>query len=323
MKCKICKAPAAVALKSHNAAFCPDCYKDFFARQVARGIEGQKLFTRDERILVALSGGKDSLALMLELARQEYNVTGLHIDLAIPGSSAAARGVVERFCAKHGLKLLVKDMAAEGLPIPAVKERLHRPICSACGKIKRHFFNKVALDEGFDALATGHNLDDEAARLFSNTLRWDTAYLSDQGPLLPGEHGFARKVKPLWRLTEFETANYAFLMGIENHYAPCPYSPGRQLHRAQGLAATPGNGHARPQTGFLPGFSGARAPRLRPARGRGGRGTGPLPAVRLSHLFRRSLRGLPDTGGAAGRVALPALPRAYCPPAAKALSCVL
>ena len=69
MKCKICKAEAVVALRSHNAAFCPDCYKDFFARQVARGIEGQKLFTRDERILVALSGGKDSLALMLELSR--------------------------------------------------------------------------------------------------------------------------------------------------------------------------------------------------------------------------------------------------------------
>ena len=128
------------------------------------------------------TGGKDSLALMLEISRQGYNVTGLHIDLAIPVSSAAARGVVERFCAKHGLTLMVKDMVAEGLPIPAVKERLNRPICSACGKIKRHFFNKVALDEGFDALATGHNLDDEVARLFSNTLRWDTSYLSDQGP---------------------------------------------------------------------------------------------------------------------------------------------
>ena len=103
MKCKICKAEAVVALRSHNAAFCPDCYKDFFARQVERGIEGQKLFTRDERVLVALSGGKDSLALMLELSRQGYNVTGLHIDLDIPVSSAAARGVVERFCAKHGL----------------------------------------------------------------------------------------------------------------------------------------------------------------------------------------------------------------------------
>ena len=217
MKCKICKATAVVALRSHNAAFCPDCYLKFFARQVEKGIEGQKLFTRDERILVALSGGKDSLALMLELSRQGYDVTGLHIDLGIPESSPVARGVVERFCAKHGLKLMVKELAAEGLAIPLVKERLNRPVCSACGKIKRHFFNKVALDEGFDALATGHNLDDEVARLFSNTLRWDTAYLSDQGPRLDGEDGFARKVKPLWRLTEFETANYAFLMGIEHH----------------------------------------------------------------------------------------------------------
>lgn len=245
MKCKICKAQAVVALRSHNAAFCPDCYLDFFSRQVARGIEGQKLFTRDERILVALSGGKDSLALMLELSRQGYDVTGLHIDLGIPGSSQAARAVVERFCERHGLCLMVKDMTAEGLPIPLVKERLNRPVCSACGKIKRHFFNKAALDGGFDALATGHNLDDEVARLFSNTLRWDTAYLSDQGPRLDGEDGFARKVKPLWRLTEFETANYAFLMGIEHHVAACPYSPGASFSVLKGImqrleAAMPG-----------------------------------------------------------------------------------
>lgn len=245
MKCKICKATAVVGLRSHNAAFCPDCYKDFFSRQVARGIEGPKLFTREERVLVALSGGKDSLALMLELSRQGYNVTGLHIDLGIPVSSATARGAVERFCHKHELTLIIKDMTEEGLPIPAVKARLNRPICSACGKIKRHFFNKTALDMGFDALATGHNLDDETARLFSNTLRWDTAYLSDQGPLLDSEHGFARKVKPLWRLSEFETANYAFLMGIENHYAPCPYSPGASFTVLKSLlqrleAAMPG-----------------------------------------------------------------------------------
>ena len=226
MKCKICKETAVVALRSHNAGFCPDCYLQFFSRQVDKGIRGPGLFTREDRVLVALSGGKDSLSLMLELSRQGYNVTGLHIDLAIPVSSAAARGVVERFCHKHSLDLMVREMAAEGLAIPAVKARLKRPICSACGKIKRYWFNKTALDYNFTALATGHNLDDEVARLFSNTIRWDNAYLSDQGPLLEGEDGFARKVKPLWRLTEFETANYAFLMGIENHYAPCPYSAG-------------------------------------------------------------------------------------------------
>lgn len=226
MKCTRCKATAAVALPSHNSGFCAACFLDFFTGQVEKGIRRQRLFTHEDRILVALSGGKDSLALMYELARLEYNVTGLHIDLGIPQSSAPARAAVEAFCEKHGLELIVKEMAEEGLAIPLVKERLRRPICSACGKIKRHYFNKVALEQEFSVLATGHNLDDEVARLFSNTLRWDGAYLSDQGPLLEAENGFARKVKPLWRLSEFETANYAFLRGIDYHFAPCPYSKG-------------------------------------------------------------------------------------------------
>lgn len=235
MKCKRCKATAVVALPSHHTGFCEACFRDFFARQVRRGIESHQLFTHDDRVLVALSGGKDSLALMLELSRQGYDVTGLHIDLGIPGSSAVARGVVERFCARHGFSLIVKEMEKEGLAIPQVKERLRRPICSACGKIKRHYFNKTALEEGYTALATGHNLDDEIARLFSNTLRWDVGYLSDQGPRLDGEDGFARKVKPFWRVTEYETATYAFLEDIEYHYMPCPYSSGASFTFYKGL----------------------------------------------------------------------------------------
>lgn len=229
MKCTRCKALAAVALPSHNSAFCEDCYLDFFTGQVEKGIRRHKLFTHDDRVLVALSGGKDSLALAFELRRLDYNVTGLHVDLAIPGSSGAARLAVETFCEKHGIALMVADMAEEGLPIPEVKAALRRPVCSACGKIKRYYFNKTALEGGFTVLATGHNLDDEVARLFSNTLRWDGAYLSDQGPVLEAESGhggFARKVKPLWRLSEFETANYTFLRGISHHSAPCPYSRG-------------------------------------------------------------------------------------------------
>lgn len=226
MKCTRCKATAAVALPSHHAGFCPGCFLDFFRGQVEKGIRRQKLFTHDDKILVAISGGKDSLALMLELSLLGYDVTGLHVDLAIPGSSEGARAVVERFCEKHGFPLIMKEMAKEGLAIPLVKERLKRPVCSACGKIKRHYFNKMALEGNFTVMATGHNLDDEIARLFSNVLRWDTAYLADQGPALPGADGFARKVKPFWRLSEFETASYAFLRGIDGHYAPCPYSKG-------------------------------------------------------------------------------------------------
>lgn len=69
MKCKICKADAVVKLKAHNTAFCRECFLAFFERQVAKGIEKQKLFTREERVLVAISGGKDSLSLLCELKR--------------------------------------------------------------------------------------------------------------------------------------------------------------------------------------------------------------------------------------------------------------
>jgi uncharacterized protein (TIGR00269 family) len=226
MKCRRCKAPAEVALPSHNTGFCRECFGIYFSRQLETAVRRHKMILPGERVLVALSGGKDSLTLMLELSRQGHDVTGLHVDLGIPRSSAPARAKVEAFCAAHGLKLRVVELEKEGLAIPDVKKYIHRPVCSACGKIKRHWFNRVALTEGFQVLATGHNLDDEVARLFANTLRWDAAYLSDQGPCLEAEAGFARKIKPLFRLSEFETACYAFFNGIEIHSAPCPYSGG-------------------------------------------------------------------------------------------------
>ncbi len=226
MKCSRCKARACVALPSHHAGFCKDCYPLFFTKQVETAIRREKMFTHEERILVALSGGKDSLSLMLELHNLGYDVTGLHIDLGIPDSSWKARKKVQDFCDLQGLKLEVFEMEKWGLPIPDVKAHVKRPVCAVCGKLKRHHFNRIAVEGGYDVLATGHNLDDEVARLFANTLRWDTAYLSDQGPTLPASEGFVRKVKPLFRLSEFETANYAFLKGIEIHSDPCPYSSG-------------------------------------------------------------------------------------------------
>ncbi|KUJ96072.1 MAG: PP-loop domain protein [Desulfonauticus sp. 38_4375] len=226
MKCTRCKQKAVVALPSHNAGFCPSCYLEYFKRQVEKAIKAQNMFSFEDKILVAISGGKDSLALTLQLKELGYNVSGLHIDLNIPESSAEVRKTVEDFCTLQSIPLYVLEMKKEGLSIPEVKKRLSRPICSACGQIKRYHFNLFAKEKGFTVLATGHNLDDEVARLFANTLRWDIDYLSDQGPVLKEEQGFVKKVKPLYRLTEFETANYAFLKGINYSYKPCPFSKG-------------------------------------------------------------------------------------------------
>jgi uncharacterized protein (TIGR00269 family) len=89
-------------------------------------------------------------------------------------------------------------------------------------------FNQAALDGGYDVVATGHNLDDEAAVLFGNVLRWDLAFLGRQYPVLPASAGFARKVKPLIRLGEREMAAYCLLRGIDYIVEECPMAAGNK-----------------------------------------------------------------------------------------------
>ncbi|WP_254126985.1 hypothetical protein [Aquihabitans sp. G128] len=81
---------------------------------------------------------------------------------------------------------------------------------------------------GYAAVATGHNLDDEAAVLFGNTLRWQSEYLARQRPVLPARPGFPRKIKPLVRLGEREMAAYCVLRGIDYIVEECPMAVGNK-----------------------------------------------------------------------------------------------
>jgi uncharacterized protein (TIGR00269 family) len=86
--------------------------------------------------------------------------------------------------------------------------------------------NRVAREGNYSVLATGHNLDDEAATLFGNTINWLDGYLLKQSPVLAASSGLARKVKPLIRFYERETAAYALLRNIEYIQEECPFSVG-------------------------------------------------------------------------------------------------
>ena len=63
MRCTKCISKAVIGLPRHNAAFCRPCFTQFVHDQVARAIKSERMFGPDDRILVAVSGGKDSLAL--------------------------------------------------------------------------------------------------------------------------------------------------------------------------------------------------------------------------------------------------------------------
>ncbi len=134
----------------------------------------------------------------------------------------------EKFAIDRGLKLHVVDVEAEtGKRLPewaSASQRGRGKPCSVCGLVKRHTMNRVARDYGYDVLVTGHNLDDEVAALFGNTLTWAGEYLLRQGPVLPEIPGMARKAKPLCQLYEREMTAYALLRGIDYIYEECPYS---------------------------------------------------------------------------------------------------
>jgi uncharacterized protein (TIGR00269 family) len=181
------------------------------------------------RVLVAVSGGKDSLALWDVLVHLGYDTTGLYLAQGIGEYSARARTGVEAFAAARGLRLRVTDFAAEdgGVAVPTVAALTRRSPCAACGTLKRHYFDRDARDGGFDVVATGHNLDDEAARLLGNVLHWQCDHLARQRPVLEPTHpAFVRKIKPLYLLSEYETATYAFMRGIEYVVEECPNSVG-------------------------------------------------------------------------------------------------
>jgi len=152
--------------------------------------------------------------------------------VARPAVTARGRVVdgIGKPCASVDVSYVVEvDLPADhGFGIPSGAAAAHRVPCSACGLSKRHLFNQAALDGGYDVVATGHNLDDEAAVLFGNVLRWDAGYLGRQLPVLPAGDGFVRKVKPLVRLGEREMAACCILRGIDYIVEECPNAVGNE-----------------------------------------------------------------------------------------------
>ena len=227
MKCKRCRAKAEIKLRQHNAAFCRTCFVFFVQRQVERTIRQERMIAAGEPVLVAVSGGKDSLALWEILHALGFTTTGLHLALGIGEYSAESTRKTKAFAAQHELPLITADLGEVAEPVPTLARFTNRPPCAACGLAKRHFMDRIANERGFPVLATGHNLDDEAARLLGNVMRWQGDYLAKQSPVLePNHERFARKVRPLYRLSEYEMAAYAFFRGIDYILDECPNSVG-------------------------------------------------------------------------------------------------
>lgn len=256
MRCHRCRAPANVEIRRSRTAYCARCYPDWFRQQVQERIDHERMFRRDQRVLVAVSGGKDSLALWHVLKQLGYRADGMYIRLGIADYSRRSQAKSEAFATKHGLLLHQVDLEGEqGFAVPDLVDARSGKPCAACGTVKRYHFNKLAADLGYDVVATGHNLDDEAATLFGNVVHWNIDYLGRQGPVLESTHPkLVRKVKPLYRLSERETAAYAVVERIDYILEECPMARGAKSLAYKDMLNSLEDQQPGAKYGFLVGF---------------------------------------------------------------------
>lgn len=171
--------------------------------------------SKKKKILVALSGGKDSAVTAFLLKKFGYDVEGLYVDLCVGDYSKNCLNEIEKLCGDIGIKLYVYDLKKEqGHSMKDVwKKTKKRNLnnCAACGVVKKWVLNKKARELGFDFIATGHNIDDEVETFLINLLKGSLQLSLNTGFITQnsGDKKFVTRLKPLFYVSNKAVLNYA------------------------------------------------------------------------------------------------------------------
>jgi uncharacterized protein (TIGR00269 family) len=233
MGCVRCGKEAVIELQ--QGGLCEEHFVRYFQRKVYRTIRKHKLFSKQDRLCVACSGGKDSLTildLVGKLARKRRQpIVALGIDEGVPGYREKQLEDMKYFCDKNDIEYRIVTFREEfGYTIEelmkiASKKKLQISQCALCGVLRRRLLNQCAKRLGATRIIVGHNLDDEVQTFMMNLFKGGIELAARMGPAtgMVKHEGFIPRVKPLYFCTELETTAYTKLNGIRVIYASCPY----------------------------------------------------------------------------------------------------
>ncbi len=236
--CSACKRRDAFFFRDYSGErLCKKCFAESIEAKTRATIAKHKMFRFDDRVAVAVSGGKDSLSLLHVLAKMKRHhpkatFVAVIVDEGIKGYRDEALKIAEANCKALGMEHAVvsfKQLYGYTLDeiVARLRQRGERELtpCAYCGVLRRKAINIAARNVGADKVATGHTLDDEVQTVLMNIFRGDIGRLAKEKPVTDEVHPkFVQKVKPFCEIPERESALYAYVKRIEFQGVPCPYA---------------------------------------------------------------------------------------------------
>jgi uncharacterized protein (TIGR00269 family) len=236
--CTACKRRAPFFYRPYSGQrLCKKCFTEAIEKKVRATITQHGMFRFDDKIAVAVSGGKDSLTLLQILAKMEKlrpkaTLFAVTVDEGIRGYRDEAMEIAAAKCNELSIEQQVvsfKNLFGLTLDELVARNRKRKDNeltpCAYCGVLRRRALNVAARKVGATKIATGHTLDDEAQTILMNVLRGDIVRLKKVKPATDEVHpNFVRKVKPLCEIPERESALYAYVKNINFQSTPCPYA---------------------------------------------------------------------------------------------------
>ncbi len=205
---------------------------EYFEAKVSSTIEKYHLFSKEDKILVAASGGKDSTVALYLLWKLGYNIEAINIDTGLGEYSCQNTINLELFCKEHNIKLHKASFRdAFGFGTCYIQEVLAEKgidlnSCTICGVIRRVIMNKYIRQLNATRTVTGHNADDESEAVLMNFFRNNLNIAARQGPTsgIVKHELFVPRVKPLYFCTVAEITKYSKLKQFKVYYGACPCS---------------------------------------------------------------------------------------------------
>ncbi len=189
-------------------------------RQVGRALVKYRMIDEGDRILVGISGGKDSTTLLYALRERQarspvrYELRPVHID---PGFAGGCADALRERCRRLGLELQVET--TDYGPLAHSPANRENP-CFLCARLRRKRLFELAHEAGCRKIALGHNKDDLIETFFMNIF-----YAGEVSTMLPAQSffdGLLTVIRPLAFADEGLIHRFVSRMGFKAFANPCP-----------------------------------------------------------------------------------------------------